>query len=100
MKFVPVNVHEQALDRWGSRRQLLALAEELSEASAAVVRLLNAKGEKRDVLEELVDVESVTESLRRWLGPAEEWAAVRDRKRAKLAAALEHDDPRTRGPSA
>lgn len=88
----------QALAAFGERRQLLALAEELSEAYAAVARMLNEKGGRREVLIELVDVESVTASLRDALGPWSDWEAVRAEKRAKLAAVLarKNGDARTR----
>lgn len=85
-----------ALAAFGERRQLLVLAEELAEAAAAVSRLLNEKGDKIEVLTELVDVESVTASLRDVLGSAEAWDRVRLEKRAKLAAKLAKGEIRTR----
>lgn len=86
----------QAFAAFGERRRLLALAEELSEASAAVARLLNEKGDRAEVLTELVDVESVTASLRDALGSPEAWDMVRIQKRAKLAGKLAKGQLRTR----
>lgn len=85
-----------AFDAFGERAQLLALAEELSEASAAVVRLLNGKGDRNEVLTELVDVESVTASLRDTLGDDSAWYRVRIEKRGKLAGKLATGQLRTR----
>lgn len=86
----------RALAVFGEQRQLLALAEELSEASAAVARLLNDKGDRAEILAELVDVESVTASLRDVLGDPQEWDRVRAEKRAKLAGKLATGEARTR----
>lgn len=86
----------QALAAFGERRQLLALAEELAEASAAVSRLLNEKGDYAEVLTEIVDVESVTASVRDLLGTPETWDLVRQQKRAKLAGKLAKGQLRTR----
>lgn len=86
----------RALATFGERRQLLALVEELAEAGAAVSRLLNEKGDRREVVAEIVDVESVVASLRDVLAEPGEWGLMRQGKRAKLARVLASGDARTR----
>ena len=82
----------RALRVFGVQAQLLQLAEELSEAAAAVARLANGKGDSWDAIEELVDVESVVASLRDHLGTPETWAGIRSVKEDKLREVLERAD--------
>lgn len=77
-----------ALKTYGADRQLLQLAEELSEASAAVVRFMNKKSDARPVIEEIVDVESVVASLRDHLADDVLWENMRKVKAEKLAFIL------------
>lgn len=89
----PRTPQEEALLKFGPRKQLLALAEELSEASAAVSRLLNAKGDKAALRDEIVDVQSVVASLDTWLGSDDEWREARKKKENKLRQVLDrHGD--------
>lgn len=80
----------RALEVFGERHQFLALSEELAEASAAVSRLLNNKGDNLDLVSELVDVESVIASVRYLLAKEEVWSEIRAEKRAKLRFAIQH----------
>lgn len=82
-------VHGRARRTWGFAAQVLALIEELNEAAAAAARLLNEKGTREELLEELVDVESLRLSVALDLGTPDEWAAVQQRKRRKLLAKLD-----------
>jgi len=82
-------VHAEAYERWGFDAQLHALGEELSEASAAIHRFYARKGSLERVMEELVDVESVLDSLRDALASDEDWGMMRQEKRRKLRAKLD-----------
>lgn len=87
--WVGEEVHARARRVWGRDAQLIALAEELSEAAASVCRFLNGKGTLEEVREELVDVDSLKLSLRSDLGTHEEWTLMTQEKRAKLLAKLD-----------
>ena len=83
----------------GARSQCSGLAPSSSRSRRSSRRprpLANDKGSARDVVEELVDVESVIESLRDHLADATVWERMRATKRAKLARALEEMQIRTR----
>lgn len=81
-------IHDLARETWGVEVQVRALGEELCEAAAAAMRVLNGKASFADLREELVDVEALRLSIEDVLGTQEEWEADRERKRAKLGAKL------------
>lgn len=83
-------LQERALAAWGRDRQLIALAEECNEAAAAALRILNGKGTFDDLRTELVDIDSLTESLEPFLGAKDSalWQVEVECKEQKLAAKL------------
>lgn len=87
--FIGPEVHKRALETWGLKAQLMALVEELAEATAAASRVLNQKGTYVELVEELVDVESLRLSVETSIGTPEDWEAIRQKKRAKLLAKLD-----------
>lgn len=87
--FIGPEVHRRAFETWGSYAQLVALAEELAEATAAVCRYMNGKGGYAEVVEELTDVESLRLSLKDHLATPEFWEDVQQAKRRKLLAKLD-----------
>lgn len=90
------NLHRRAYEAWGFDRQITALGEEMSEATAAILRFFNGKGDLAEVREEMADVEAVLASMRDALGTDEDWSATRAKKHAKLRAKLDSGVLRTR----
>lgn len=81
-------IHQRAFETWGFEAQLLALGEEAAELAAKVLRYQNDKCILADVVEEIIDVESLVASLKPNIDA--DWEAVRQKKRAKLLSKLEN----------
>lgn len=82
-------VHLLALQKFGYKGQLAALAEEAAELAAAACRLLNGKCDEFAVVEEVIGVESVVASIRAELADEGIWDHIRAEQRAKLCKNLE-----------
>lgn len=89
-------IYDAALGKWGYDAQVLALAEECSELSAAICRFINHKANGSTVADEAADVEILLEQLRH-NGMAEMIDAHKARKLMRLAQrvgiAVEPVDP-------
>jgi len=77
-----------ASKHWGQTKQMIAAAEEFSEASAALLRVVNEKVESfHEVIEELADAEIMCEQMRYYFSEVE-IDRVKKMKLEKLAEKL------------
>lgn len=82
------DLHLLALQRFGYKGQLAALAEEAAELAAAACRLLNGKCDEFAVVEEIIGVEAVVASIRDELADEGVWDLIRAEQRTKLCMKL------------
>lgn len=78
-----------AIDHWGVPLQILVLAEECSELSAAATRVLTHKGTKEDLLGEMADVYLMLSQMVHSLEEGSRFDQVVEEKMGKLRARLE-----------
>lgn len=78
-----------AVDHWGVPAQMLVLAEECSELSAAATRVLTGKGTEDDLLEEMADVTLMLSQMVHSLEAGSRFDQVVEKKLKKLRKRLE-----------
>lgn len=79
----------RALAKWGLQAQLGKLVEELVEAADAAIKLMQGRVASTALMEEIIGVESVVQSVRGLLGQDWEWELLRADQEEKLLRHLE-----------
>lgn len=88
-------LYKKALDNWGIEEQLYKLEEELIEALFALRMYRENKGLKTDLIEELVDVEIMTDQVKFFNSEnnfnQETWENIKQLKLQKLQKYLTNE---------